>query len=370
MQITVTTESGGVFPLEVSLELTVRDLKSIVEIEAGVSAHQIHLLHNMESMAVESKSLGEYEVQDGDIIMVASPQEYPVQVSPQGNRAVSQPPPLLDWGSIQVPPQGNRAVSQAPTNPPLMDWGSIQVPTQGNRAVPQATPNPPLMDWGSIQIPPQGNRTVPQATPPRPNDPDTIRRHLLSNPSELSLLRERNPPLAQALDSGDPEVFRLALERQMRATRDREMERIRMINADPFDADTQNKIAQEIQQKNIEENMEAAMEYTPESFSRIIMLYLPIKVNGVTVKALVDSGAASTIMSDRCAERCGIMRLVDRRFAGVAVGVGRQNIIGKVHLGTIQIGKDFLTSSFQVLEAQSEDMLLGLDMLRRHQVRL
>ena len=86
-----------------------------------------------------------------------------------------------------------------------------------------------------------------------------------------------------------------------------------MINADPLDPRYQAKIAQEIQRKNIEENMEAAIEYTPESFSRVVMLYLEIRVNGVPVKALVDSGARSTIMSQACAERCNIMRLVDQR---------------------------------------------------------
>jgi len=56
-------------------------------------------------------------------------------------------------------------------------------------------------------------------------------------------------------------------------------------------------IAQEIENKNIDANMELAMEFSPESFGTVIMLYIDCMVNGHHIKAFVDSGAQATIMS-------------------------------------------------------------------------
>jgi hypothetical protein len=99
------------------------------------------------------------------------------------------------------------------------------------------------------------------------------------------------------------------------------------MQADIFDVDAQRQIEEEIRLGNVNENMELAMDLIPESFGRVVMLYVPAEVGGVYCPAFVDSGAQSTIMSAKQAQKCGIMRLLDTRFAGIAKGVGTSRIL-------------------------------------------
>jgi len=62
--------------------------------------------------------------------------------------------------------------------------------------------------------------------------------------------------------------------------------------------------------------------------------------------------------------------LIDKRFAGIAMGVGTSRIIGRIHVVNMQILDKFFPCSITVLEDDKVDFLFGLDMLKRHQVHL
>ncbi|XP_045107003.1 protein DDI1 homolog 2-like isoform X2 [Portunus trituberculatus] len=359
MRLSVNIETQTIL-LEVAEDLEMENFKALVEMEAGIPAKDMFVIFNAQQLSDDKKTLKDYGVKDGELLMVLRRETvlgHAAQFVQQRRQQQGQ----------QIQQQQQRGGS-VPAAVGQIDFSSIQLPRHlqrgGNSAASTST---------AVTSPTLGDSTQATALPTASqddDDPAVIRDMLLANPDQLALLKYNNPKLAEAVTGGDLEKFATVLREQQEVRRNREQQRIRLLTADPFDMEAQRLIANEIQQENINSNMETAMEYNPESFGLVHMLYINCKVNGHDVKAFIDSGAQMTIMSQACAERCSIMRLVDKRWAGVAKGVGTQPIIGRVHLVQIQIEGDFLASSFAIMADQPMDMLLGLDVMKRHQMSI
>lgn len=203
---------------------------------------------------------------------------------------------------------------------------------------------------------------------------EQLRQQLLTNPELRRQMTTMNPQLEQYIPDSARfrEIVGPILSQSLQGGRGSQLpggvspEEWARLQRDPDNPDNQRRIMELIEQDQINENMNAALEMTPESFAAVTMLYINVEVNGHPVKAFVDSGAQTTIMSTRLAERCNLTRLIDKRFRGEARGVGRTEILGRIHSTQLKIENTFIPCSFTVFDTHV-DMLLGLDMLKRHQ---
>ncbi|CAH8488421.1 unnamed protein product [Schistosoma turkestanicum] len=305
MRITVCLSGDAFFPLEVSNSTLISELKMLIEVESGISGVDFELSREGEILRIQSTSTIEKAgIRDQDLLFAV-----PIPKSNTNESDISGPSRLV----------------------PSLDFRSIKVPSSSSSGMPEA-----------------------------------IRKYLLgSAASQLSILRERNPELAAVIN--DPVAFKRVFESQQNSARQHREELENLLSADALNPAVQERIAELIKQKNIDMQMENALEYYPETFGQVSMLFINCKIKGHHIKAFVDSGAQSTIMSENCARRCNLDSLIDKRWAGKAYGVGTQTIIGRVHNGSIEIGCVFLPTSFIVLKDQTMDLLIGLDMLKRHQ---
>ncbi|XP_015881747.2 protein DNA-DAMAGE INDUCIBLE 1 isoform X2 [Ziziphus jujuba] len=170
-------------------------------------------------------------------------------------------------------------------------------------------------------------------------DPGAFQQQIRNDSNLMGQLFQSDPELAQAVLGSDlnklQDILRERNKQRSEYKRQQE-EELALLYADPFDVEAQKKIEAAIRQKGIDENWAAALEHNPEAFARVVMLYVDMEVNGVPLKAFVDSGAQSTIISKSCAERCGLLRLLDQRYKGVAHGVGQSEILGRIHVAPIK----------------------------------
>lgn len=71
MKVTLTSATGGVFQMEIGSDLVVRDLLALAELETDIPQTEMLLVHNMAPMVEPMKTVREYGVEEGDVIVVS-----------------------------------------------------------------------------------------------------------------------------------------------------------------------------------------------------------------------------------------------------------------------------------------------------------
>ncbi|CXI55809.1 DNA damage-inducible protein 1, putative [Plasmodium berghei] len=193
---------------------------------------------------------------------------------------------------------------------------------------------------------------------------------LKTDKTKMSILQIQDKKLYDAINTENlEEIKKIVKERYEieKKEKQREKEMYEKALKDPLSEESQKYIYEHIYKNQINSNLALAQEHFPEAFGLVYMLYIPVEINKNVIHAFVDSGAQTSIISKRCAEKCNILRLMDTRFTGIAKGVGTKSILGKIHMIDIKIGNYFYAVALTIIDDYDIDFIFGLDLLKRHQ---
>lgn len=191
--------------IDVGPDMTIADLKAYIQSDTNVPPAAQSLYHNGQELRDETKTLGHCQVKENDILeMLVQSSRAPTGAARGAGRGQARAPRLAERS------QGDRRGIGEP-------------------------------------------------------DPEVIRLQALAEPRRLDQIRLQNPQLADAVQ--DKDRFRQAWEAMARQAYEREAEKQRelaLLNADPFNIEAQAKIEEIIRQQRVEENLQNALDYTPE----------------------------------------------------------------------------------------------------------
>lgn len=98
---------------------------------------------------------------------------------------------------------------------------------------------------------------------------------------------------------------------------------------------------------------------------------LVVNINGVSVNCLIDTGAATNVISENLVAKTGLTHCVDKNATGKMVGVGEQKIVGFVPYFEIELDNVKYPICAMVANLNSSDeMIIGIPFLAFYQTTL
>ena len=125
-----------------------------------------------------------------------------------------------------------------------------------------------------------------------------------------------------------------------------------------------------------EEEIDRMMEYYPEDFVKYDHIFLRGEINNIEFPIIVDTGAQGSFITETFARKVGIDSAINHAFRGMAMGVGNNNILGKIFGTDVRIiDKDgsatLVPTTFMVMQQNGDSFLddralIGMDFLARY----
>lgn len=100
--------------------------------------------------------------------------------------------------------------------------------------------------------------------------------------------------------------------------------------------------------------------------SRARMCHVPCHLQNVCVEMMVDTGAEISIISNNLAKELKLSNHINRQEQGIAAGVGRARIIGKIHKVICSLGDVDFSMDLMVLDVHDRMLIMGMDHMRKY----
>lgn len=207
--ISITAPQGAVqqdlLTIDVGSDMTIGDLKAVIEGDSQIPSDTQILYHNGQELQDNSRSLGQANIKQDDMLGLL------VRNHPSHPRSTNRPP-------------GRTATAGAHG--------------EGGRGAGSGA------------------------------DAEMIRLQALGNPGILSQIRAQNQELADAVHDSSrwSQIYDQMLRQQQNIEAQKQRE-LALLNADPFNVEAQGKIEEMIRQERVIENLQHAMDHTPEGMA-------------------------------------------------------------------------------------------------------
>lgn len=139
-----------------------------------------------------------------------------------------------------------------------------------------------------------------------------------------------------------------------------------MLESGKVDVNSKDRYGQTPLLRAAEEGHETVVRLLLANSSRPPLMGVSVEIQSIRFTAEIGTGAGTTLMSMKTARDCNLDYLIDKHFAGVARGLSKVKVIGRVHSCAIRLARSSYPCSFTILEGDEDFLLLGLDFLKRH----